>query len=115
MCAGRSDRRYFHLDRTVTITLGVLILLFNEMDEYGGVCLFEITIPIKLPMADELPKVKRWTSKLLDDHTQFDHPEFKVRYNHLYTEADMVWYFEGCSRADSMDITFANVREIWAH
>jgi len=85
------------------------------MGEYGGVGLFEITILIKVSMAKELPKVKRWNSKLLDDHTQFNHPEFKVRYNHLHTEADTVWYFEGCSRADSMNITLANVLEIWAH
>ena len=85
------------------------------MGEYGGVSLCEITITIKLPMADELPKVKRWKSELLDDHTQFVHPEFTVRYNHLYTGAHTVWYSEACSRSDSMDITYTNKIEIWAH
>ena len=38
-------------------------------------------------MADELPKIDRWHSELLDVHTWSDHPEIKVLTERLYVEA----------------------------
>ena len=38
-------------------------------------------------MTDELPKMDRWNSELLDVHTWSDHPEIKALTDSLYVEA----------------------------
>ena len=40
-------------------------------------------------MADELPKIDRWHSELLDVHTWSDHPEIKALCDDLYDQTGM--------------------------
>ena len=40
-------------------------------------------------MADELPKIDRWHSELMDVHTWSDHPEIKALHDDLYEPAGM--------------------------